>query len=225
MKKRTKLVAGASAALAIAGAGGAVAADRLTPKAESQAVLNDAAKQLGVTPDKLNAALTQALKNRLEAAVEDGRLTQEQADAMKQRIDGGALPFFAGPGFGRGHSEHRLRGGGGHLTAAATYLGFTVEQLRTALVGGDSLADVAKDKGKSVDGLVTALVADEKKRLADAVADGRLTDAQRDQIESDLQARVKDFVNGVRPAFGPGQRGHRGFFPAGPPPVEQGADA
>ena len=218
MKKRTKLVAGASAALAIAGAGGAVAADRLTPKAESQAVLNDAAKQLGVTPDKLNAALKQALKNRLDAAVEDGRLTQEQADTMKQRIDEGVVPFFAGPGFGRGPGEHGLlhHRGGGHLSAAASYLGITVEQLRTALVGGDSLADVAKDKGKSVDGLVSALVADEKKELADAVAAGRLTDAQRDQIESDLQARVQDFVNGVRPAFGMGRRGHG--FPGAPPP-------
>ncbi len=226
MKKRTKLVAGASAALAIAGAGGAVAADQLTPKAESQAVLNDAAKQLGVTPDKLSAALKQALKNRVDQAVKDGRLTQAQADAAKQRIDEGTLPFFAGPGFGRGHGErgffHR---GGGHLDAAASYLGITAEQLRTALVGGDSLADVAKDKGKSVDGLVTALVADEKKELADAVAAGRLTDAQRDTIESTLEARVRDFVNGVRPAFELHRRGHGNGFPGGPPPLDRGDDA
>lgn len=219
MKKRTKLVAGASAALAIAGAGGAVAADQLSPKAESQAVLNDAAKQLGVTPDKLNAALTQALKNRLDQAVTDGRMTQEQADAMKQRIDDGVLPFFAGPGFGRGPGEHGfLHRGGGHLDAAASYLGITVDQLRTALVGGSSLADVAKDKNKSVDGLVAALVADEKRELADAVSAGRLTDAQRDQIESTLEVRIEDFVNGVRPAFGMGRRGHGFGFPGGPPP-------
>ena len=230
MKKRTKLAAGAGAALAIAGAGGAVAADQLTPKAESQAVLNDAAKQLGVTPDKLTAALKQALKNRVDQAVEDGRLTEEQANAMKERIDEGALPFFAGPGFGRGPGEHGLfhRGGGGHLDAAASYLGLTEAQLRTALAGGDSLADVAKDKGKSVDGLVDALVADEKKELADAVEAGRLTDAQRDTIESTLAARVRDFVNGVRPSFVPGRRGHGGFgfgFPGGPPRLDRSDDA
>ncbi len=37
MKKRTKLAASAGAALAVVGASGAVAADRLTPKEESKA--------------------------------------------------------------------------------------------------------------------------------------------------------------------------------------------
>lgn len=225
MRKRTKVVAGAGAALAIAGAGAAVAADRLMPRAESQAVLNDAAKQLGVDPAKLTDALEQALKNRVDEAVKAGRLTQEQGNAMKERIDAGSFPFFAGPGFGRGQGErgffhHR---GGGHLDAAASYFGITVEALRTALGGGKSLADVAEEQGKSVDGLVDALVAEETKELADAVADGRLTDTQRDRIVSTLEQRVTDFVNGVRPPFGMGRRGHG--FPGGPPPLERGGDA
>ena len=76
MKKRSKIAAGAGAALAVVGAGAAVAADRLTPKAESQAIVNDAAKQLGVDPAKLSDALEQALKNRIDAAVKEGRLSQ-----------------------------------------------------------------------------------------------------------------------------------------------------
>ena len=48
MQKRTKLAVGAGAALAVVGASGAVAADRLTPKEESKVVVADAAKQLGV---------------------------------------------------------------------------------------------------------------------------------------------------------------------------------
>ena len=79
MKKRSKIAAGAGAALAVAGAGAAVAADRATPKAESQAIVNDAAKQLGVDPAKLSDALEQALKNRIDAAVQDGRLPRSRA--------------------------------------------------------------------------------------------------------------------------------------------------
>ena len=79
MKKRSKIAAGAGAALAVVGAGGAVAADRLTPKAESQAIVNDAAKQLGVDPAKLSDALEQALRNRIDAAVKDGRLSRSRA--------------------------------------------------------------------------------------------------------------------------------------------------
>ena len=84
MKKRSKIAAGAGAALAVAGAGAAAAADRETPRAESQAIVNDAAKQLGVDPAKLSDALEQALKNRIDAAVQDGRLSKEQGDAMKR---------------------------------------------------------------------------------------------------------------------------------------------
>ena len=79
MKKRSKIAAGAGAALAVVGAGGRRGADRLTPKAESQAIVNDAAKQLGVDPAKLSDALEQALKNRIDAAVKDGRLTRSRA--------------------------------------------------------------------------------------------------------------------------------------------------
>src|SRR5918992_2339900 len=97
MKNRTKLAAGAGAALAVAGAGGAIAATQLSPKEESQAVVDDAAKQLGVDPAKLSDALKQALENRIDRAVEDGTLTKEQADAMKARIEADDFPLFAGP--------------------------------------------------------------------------------------------------------------------------------
>ena len=47
--------------------------DELTPSDESKAVVEDAAKQLGVDPAKLNDALKQALENRIDAAVKAGR--------------------------------------------------------------------------------------------------------------------------------------------------------
>ena len=66
---------------------------------------------------------------------------------------------------------------GGPLAAAASYLGLTVDQLRTQLESGKSLAQVAQAQGKSVSGLKAALIADAKSHLAEAVADGRLTQA------------------------------------------------
>ena len=49
MEKRMKLkvAAGTAALLAVAGGGAAIAATQLSPKQESQTVLNDAAKELG----------------------------------------------------------------------------------------------------------------------------------------------------------------------------------
>jgi polyhydroxyalkanoate synthesis regulator phasin len=221
MKKRSKIAAGAGAALAVVGAGAAVAADRLTPKAESQAIVNDAAKQLGVEPAKLSAALEQALKNRIDAAVKDGRLTKEQGDAMKNRITAAAFPLFIGPGFERDGARHRAFGGpwGHNLDAAAAYLGLTEAQLDAALESGKSLAQVAKDQGKAADKLVDTLVAAATKRLDQAVTDGRLTKAERDKVVADLKERTTVIVNGTAPAKGFRFRDHRGghgFFPSGP---------
>jgi hypothetical protein len=218
VKKRSKIAAGAGAALAVVGAGAAVAADRLTPKAESQAIVNDAAQQLGVDPAKLSAALEQALKNRIDAAVKDGRLTKEQGDAMKRRITSATFPLFIGPGFDRGFAP--FRGFGHHwgrdLDAAASFLGLSESELRAKLANGKSLAQVAKDEGKSVDKLVDALVVAATKRLDEAVADGKLTKADRDEIVAGLKEQTTAIVNGTAPPGGFHFRGHRGhgfFFP------------
>jgi hypothetical protein len=195
----------AAAALAVAGAGGAIAATKLTsPTERSRAIVTDAAKQLGVDPSKLQAALKKALENQIDADVAAGGLTKEQGEALKQRIESSDYPLFGlGGGFGFGHHRGAVFGG---LEAAATYLGLSESELRSELVSGKSLADVAKAKGKSVDGLVNVLVADAKKHIEDAVTAGRLTRQQADQIEADLKTRVQDRVNDVRPP-----REFRGF--------------
>ena len=207
MKKRTKLAAGAGAALAVVGAGGAVAADRLTPNDESRAVVEDAAKQLGVDPAKLNDALQKALENRIDEAVKAGRLTEEQGKAMKERIEAGDFPLFGGPGFGFGHRGFALHGFR-DLGTAAAFLGIDEDALRERVRDGDTLAEVAKEKGKSVDALVTAIVAATTKRIDEAVAAGRITKAQRDEIVAGLKKRTTEIVNGEFPAFrgrgGPG---------------------
>ena len=100
-----KVFAGAAAALAVGGAGAGVAATKLTtnsPSEESKAIVNDAAKSLGVEPSKLSAALKKAYEDRIDAAVADGRLTKQQGAELKQRIESGDFPLVGPPGFGRG---------------------------------------------------------------------------------------------------------------------------
>jgi polyhydroxyalkanoate synthesis regulator phasin len=196
---RKKIVALIAVLVVVVGAGAAIGATgALSPKEESQAVVDDAAKQLGITPNQLTAALKQALKNRVDAAVAAGRLTQAQGNELKARIDAGDAPLlgFGGPGFGHHGGPHGMHAG---LDAAADYLGLTEAQLHTALSNGKTLAQVAKSKGKSVDGLVAAMVAEKKAELAAAVKAGRLTQAQANAIQSDLKARITDMVNNAPP--------------------------
>jgi hypothetical protein len=215
-KHRTKIIAAVAALLVVGGGGAAIAATgALSPREESQAILGDAAEQLGVETNELSAALKQALKNRVDAAVEAGRLTEEQGDEMKERIDADEFPLFGlGPG-GPGHHHHFGHGAG--LEAAAAFLGLTEAELRTALEDGRTLAEVAESEGKTVAGLVDAMVAASTEELEQAVEAGRLTEAQKNEIVATLEERITDKVNGE---LGP-RRGFRGF---GPPP-SSGSDS
>jgi hypothetical protein len=208
MKKKT-IVLGVAGALAVAGGGAGIAATKISGNG-SQAVIDDAAQQLGVSPGALSDALKNALKHQVDAAVAAGRLTKEQGDKVKARIDAGGFPLVFGGGFG-GHG-FGVGGAFMQLDAAASYLGLTEAQLRTQLTNGKTLAQIAKDQNKSVSGLVDAMTASAKKQLDAAVAAGRLSQSQADGVLKDLQQRITDIVNGKRPSFGGGPfRGGRPF--------------
>ncbi len=207
LNRKTKIVVGAITLLAAAGAGAAVAGSQdSSPSAESRAVIDDAAQQLGIPSSKLSDALKKALSDRVDAAVAAGRITKSEGDAIKQRIASDAFPLLGGlhPGFG----HHAFFG---RLETAAGYIGITEAQLRTELESGKSLAQVATGHGKSVDGLIDALVAAAKEKLDVAVSAGRLTEAQETEMLAVLKDRITSAVNNTgsldqphfrRPEFG-----------------------
>ena len=168
------------------------------------------------------ARRTAELTKTLQGLVDSGKITAEQRDAVIQAIiaaqpagDKGGPGGFGGFGGGRG---------GGFLGVGpevAKALGIDAASLRTALEGGKSIADVAKEKGIAVDTVVQAVVAAETARIGQAVTDGKLTQAQADARKADLTARATAIVNGTLPAGMPGMpggHGPRGQGPAGVAP-------
>jgi hypothetical protein len=205
---RTKVVAGVVTLAVAAFAGGAYAATSSNTNPR-QAFLNDVAKRLNVSPTKLSDAFRAAALDRLDAAVKAGKLTQAQADRMKQRLESGApVPLFPGPRlYGHGFGPRKTLG------AAAGYLGLSRAQLLGDLRKGQTLAQIAQARGKSVSGLQQAMAAAMKKRLDKAVAAGRITQAQENELLNRLSARIANRLNRPllreRPWPGP---------PPGPPP-------
>jgi hypothetical protein len=203
MQIKRKLVAVTVLGFAAAGAGGAVAASKLSSSNdETKTVLNDAAKELGVQPSELSAALKKALSDRVDEAVEAGRLTKAEGDALKARINSGEFPLFGVP-----RGEHHPFGPiepdpMGELSTAADYLGLTQEQLRDRLNNGKTLAQIADEQNKSIAGLVDKLVDQKKARIEEAVTEGRLTRTQADEILAKLRGAVTDFVENGRLHFG-----------------------
>jgi len=214
MKRKNKVSIGIAALLAAAGGGVAIGASTSSPSEENQAVLDDAAKQLGVSSSKLSSALKKALSDRIDAAVSAGRLTKARGDALKQRINSDAFPLFGGLGRGGGHFGFL-----GGIDAAASYLGLTEARLHSELEGGKTLAQVAQAHGKTVDGLITALVDAAKKRLGEAVAAGRLTQAQETEMLGVLRDRISNLVNSNGPRGDHFGRPSFGFRHFGRPPA------
>ena len=216
--KRTLAVAGVLA-LGV-GAGGAIAASKGSTTS-GNGFLARVAGHLGISTQKLQDATKAAAIDQVDADLKAGRITKAQADEMKARINAGGVPLFFGGPHRFGDFGHRGPGGfdrGGHLSAAADYLGLTVPQLLQRLSGGKSLADVAKAEDKSIDGLKQAMLADAKTHLEQAVKDGMLTQAQATQELNELKSRIDEIVNG---SFrGPGE--HREFRWRGGPPGDAG---
>ena len=217
LTRRVAIIAG-TAVLALSGGTYAVAHGIGGGEKEREALLDDAAERLNVTPEELTKALKEAAAARIDQAVKDGRITQEQADEMKERLEqGGGVPFLGGPGGPGGPGGHHGPPPG--MDAAAEYLGLSPEQLREQLMDGKSLADVAEDRDKSVDGLKEAMEKAIRADIAKAVEDKRLTQEQADRILEDLESRLDDKVERTGPPHGrggPGGPGGPGGGPGGP---------
>jgi hypothetical protein len=209
---RRTLAIGAVALAVVVGCGAAIAATKavVDPEAEREAFQAAVAEKLGVTEAELENAYKEATVERLDAAVAAGRITEEQAEAMRERIESGDV--FGPHIFGFGH---HLRGPGHHLEGAAAYLGLTESELHEQLRAGKSLAEIAEAEGKSLAGLKDAMLADAKEKLDQAVEDGKLTAAQRDAMLDRLESSIDDLVNGTPPA----DRGHPFGHRFGGPPM------
>jgi hypothetical protein len=189
-----KTLAATAAVLAVGGGGAGLAVAQGSSSSPS-GFFDAVAKHLGISSDELRDATKAAAIDQVNAALEDGKITKEQADELKSRIESGEFPPFFGPGpFGGFGFHDHFHGQGDNLGAAADYLGLTVDELLDEL-DGQSLADVAKAEGKSVDGLKQAIIVQAEKELDQAVADEDLTREQANGILERLRSRIDDFVS------------------------------
>lgn len=195
--KRVLAMAGAGLTVAL-GAGVGVAATQSGPAGDSpESFLSDVAGRVGVTPQELLDAVKAEAIERIDQAVQDGRLDADRAAELKKHLEDAQFRFFA-PGLIGDHGPVPF------LDVAADYLGVDRDTLRSRLADGESLADIAKASGKSVDGLVDAIVADATERLDENVAAGDLTQAEADEALAELREHVTELVQNTRIGHGLG---------------------
>jgi hypothetical protein len=184
------------------------------------------AANLGVTTDQLGAAVKKTLIQEIDAAQAAGRLTPEQAQAARDRINSNTGSLCAGLG-AAGKPAARGRGGmafgvldGDLLDATAKFFGISADQLKQDLRDARSLQGVAAKYGKDTPtgkaDLQRALEAALRSSLAarglEAAQVDRVVAAFNQGFERLYTLPIGDFGRGGpggHPGFGPGVRSPR----------------
>jgi hypothetical protein len=181
---------------------GSVASAQAQPPGQGQSVapagtlwnqfLDNLATALNIQRPALDSAIVSAGNSTADAAVQQGTLTQAQADALKTRIQAGDLGALLGGRGGRG-GAHQLGGvKQAMLDAAAKALNITTAELQTQLRRGQTLAQLAQAHNTTEQAVVTAALTAAKSQLDQAVSSGSLAQAQADTLYAQLQQQGAD---------------------------------
>ncbi len=176
--------------------------------------LDQLASALSIQRSALDSAIVTAGTRTADAAVQQGTLTQAQADALKARVQAGELgALFGGRGPGGRPQQDGLKQA--MLDAAAKALNVTTAELGTQLRAGQTLAQLAQAHGTTEQAVLNAALAAAKAQLAQQVTSGALTQAQADAIYAQLQARGANLLTGH--GARPGGRGRSSGSTTTPP--------
>lgn len=197
-KKRqtTKRLGVAAAAVAMGLLLGAtILAPNLAGAQESTTTTTDGATSPASPDDRLDERQTR-IRSALDGLVTDGTITSAQADAVAAEL-ASQVPDH-------GRFSRRVHFG---LDVISTTIGITETELREALEGGQTIAQVAEANGVTAQAVIDALVAAANAWADEALAAGTFDEAKAEEIRANAAERAAELVNGEWPPFhGPNDR-------------------
>jgi hypothetical protein len=205
-------------------------ADQLRDELSAEgATLATVAEAHGKSRDELKAFLLSEIASRLDQAVSDGHLTRENADSIREKLEGSVDSLIDGSLSGAGFGFELHHGGfpgkgalgfgvGVDVDAVAEFLGISDDQLEDELAAeGATLGSVAQAHGKTRDELKSFLRAASDARVDQAVASGRLTEDEGAKIKANTAEHIDTLIDTRVPAFKwRGPFGDPPPFPGGP---------
>jgi uncharacterized protein YidB (DUF937 family) len=169
------------------------------------------ASAIGISEDDLRTEL-EAGKTIAEVAQAHGVDVDTVIDAMVTEVTADAREHITAlvngqlPAMGDHHGPRGVIRA--ELSKVAETIGVTTDELKTALQGGQSIADVAEANGVDVQKVIDTLVADATARIDAKVASGDLTAERAATMKENLTERITALVNHAG-GFGGRHRGPR----------------
>jgi polyhydroxyalkanoate synthesis regulator phasin len=176
--------------------------EELHEAVQSGQTIEELAAEKGVD---LQAIVLEEFTNHMQTAVEEGRLTQEEADekiaAFEEKIESGELPIRPDGRRPEGSPDGKPE----RSNAVFEALGMTPEEVREALQSGQTIEELAAEKGIDLQAIV---LEEFTSRMDQAVEDGRLTQEEADEKLAEMTDKIE---SGEMPFGGHGPQGRPGM--------------
>jgi len=147
----------------------------------------------GGSVDETITAAVAAATERINEAVANGNMTQEQADMLTESLQDVYTAAINGE---IGYPRLELMVSFGVVRLAAEETGLTQREIVQQLTDGKSLADVLTENSVDVNAFIDTVVGRAQERLNQAVSNGRITqeeaDAWLDQLRQTLTERINE---------------------------------
>ena len=194
MKRWTKFSIAAVVVVLLSGGAFALVAYAQTPTPPARSKPGDVfwatlAAKLNVSQDALKSAIRDSAKAVVAEAVKAGKVKQEQADKLNQRIDKLPLdqvPFPIVPP----QQKARVDTLKVMLDSAANMLGMAPRGLMDQLRDGLTLGQIALQKGVDPNKVRAAMLSVPTARIDEAVKNGRLTQDKANELKARLEKQV-----------------------------------
>jgi hypothetical protein len=173
------------------------------------------AEKLGIGQDELESAVQETQLELLDEAVAAGRIDEERAGRIRERIESGeGFAFgFGGGHHGPGHGHHVLE-------ETAEFLGIERSDVLAGIEDGQTLGEIAAANGSSAEALVDHLVGELTTRVNEKVAEGDISQERADEILSTATERITNLVNREPGEFRRFREGPPGDMPEDETPAE-----
>lgn len=179
------------------------------------------AEKLGVSNDEFVDAWNDSAIEIIDEKVAAGEIDEETGEMLKERIaeaDGIVLPH--GP---LHHHGPRWHGKVLIAQAAQTVLETEQGELREAFANGQSLLDVALEKGFTEEEFTADLLAEIQSILDEKVEEGVIDQEKADMVYERISENISDIINKT-PGDGPNDLGFGRFGPRGSGPFNGDSD-
>ncbi len=150
----------------------------------------------GVDPRDVKQEVLAGLRERLDAAIAEEKITAEQAARILNAADSAIDRILSAEDLGGGGGEHRpailaLR----HMVqTAAETIGITPRELAAEIKGGSSVADIAEAHNVEPQAVIDALVEEANAAIDRLVEAGKLTPEQGARAKEKALAAITRFV-------------------------------